>query len=331
MVFYKFKKTKYILLCFLLIFFSSCSGIKIPNVNRNVEEYKKSEAMIFVSQLKNEYEATFGSEIWDLTSGDGKTRYESYVVSNVKKYLEVIKTLNLYFSNEIENSSKVITSTINSQIMRAAQEYLDSLSQGDRNYIGCSLEDVLKMYTEYYKACYVIEYALRNEDDEISVSESKVIRVDQIVMSDRDRAYSVREELNQRGANFAYFARQYSESDVVSLKIERGDELSGMFPEAFLLDNGEMSDVIEFNKKYYIFKCTDAYDVYETEKRKEYIKKAIRSKAFADFYYEYADQNVIVLKDPYWQEITLKGHPETTTSNFFEIFSKYFGEELDLL
>ena len=60
--------------------------------------------------------------------------------------------------------------------------------------------------------------------------------------------------------------------------------------------------------------------MYETEKRKEYIKKAIRSKAFADFYYEYADQNVIVLKDPYWQEITLGGHPETTTTNFFDIF-----------
>ncbi len=324
------KKLKSFFVALSLFVLSSCSGIKIPNVNRNVEEYKKSEAMIFVSQLKNEYESTFGSEIWGLTSGDGQTRYETYVISNVKKYLEVIKTLNLYFSTEIENSSKVISSTINSQIMRVAQEYLDGLSKGDRDYIGCSLEDVLKMYTEYYKACYVIEYALRNEDDEISVSESKVIRVDQIVMSDRDKAYSVREELNQRGANFAYFARQYSESDVVSLKIERGDELSGMFPEAFLLDNGEMSDVIEFNKKYYIFKCTDAYDVYETEKRKEYIKKAIRSKAFADFYYEYADQNVIVLKDPFWQEITLGGHSETTTTNFFDIFNKYFGEELKL-
>jgi foldase protein PrsA len=247
---FNIKKHIYFVLALVLVFSSSCSGIKIPNVNRNVEEYKRSEAMIFVSQLKNEYESTFGGEIWNLTSGDGKTRYETYVIGNVKKYLEVIKTLNLYFSTEVENSSKVITSTVNSQIMRISQEYLDGLSQGDRDYIGCSLEDVLKMYTEYYKACYVIEYALRNEDDEISVSESKVIRVDQIVMSDKEKAYSIREELNQRGANFAYFARQYSESDVVSLKIERGDELSGMFPETFLLDNGEMSDVIEFNKKY---------------------------------------------------------------------------------
>ena len=326
-------KNKKLLLFILIVIVGvlpSCSGIKIPNVNRNIEEYTKSESMIFVSQLKNEYEETFGSDIWKLTSGDGKTKYESYVVSNVKKYLEVIKTLNLYFSTEIENSSKVITSSVNSQIMKVAREYIDSLSDGDKKYINCTLEDVLKMYTEYYKACYVIEYALRNEDNEISVSESKVIRVDQIVMSDKEKATKVREDLNQRGANFAYFARQYSESDVVSLKIERGDELSGMFPEAFLLDNGELSDVIEFNNKYYIFRCTDAYDQYETERRKEYIKKAIRSKAFTDFYSEYASQNVIVFKNPYWQEITLSNHPETKTTNFFEIFNKYFGEELKL-
>ena len=123
MEFFDLKKIKSFFLVLSLLLLSSCSGIKIPNVNRNVEEYKKSEAMIFVSQLKNEYEATFGSEIWGLTSGDGKTRYETYVISNVKKYLEVIKTLNLYFSTEIENSSKVILSTINSQIMRDAQEY----------------------------------------------------------------------------------------------------------------------------------------------------------------------------------------------------------------
>lgn len=299
----------------------SCKGIEFENQKiAKAEEFSRAEAMIFVAEEKNKYENKFGYSLWNLKSGDGSLYFKDYIVSITKGFIEKLMVLKL----TAEDLNIIISNVDNEKIDNASKEYFNSLSQGDLDYIGCSEEDVKKAFTDYHTARLVIDNLSKNASTELSISEAKVIRVQYIVFDDRESAVKTAEELTKRGANFSYFAKSRSKETEIEMIIKRGDETSTRFPELFYLSDGQVSEVIQFKNRFYLFKCVEDYLVDETEKRRLEVLRSMKNSEFDEKFKKYEETYNIRSNSSYWREIDLQEGRDCTIDKFEDIYYKFF-------
>lgn len=312
---------KNIILLLLVLSLFSCKGIEFENQKiAKAEEFSRAEAMIFVAEEKNKYENKFGYSLWNLKSGDGSLYFKDYIVSITKGFIEKLMVLKL----TAEDLNIIISNVDNEKIDNASKEYFNSLSQGDLDYIGCSEEDVKKAFTDYHTARLVIDNLSKNASTELSISEAKVIRVQYIVFDDRESAVKTAEELTKRGANFSYFAKSRSKETEIEMIIKRGDETSTRFPELFYLSDGQVSEVIQFKNRFYLFKCVEDYLVDETEKRRLEVLRSMKNSEFDEKFKKYVETYNIRSNSSYWREIDLQEGRDCTIDKFEDIYYKFF-------
>lgn len=304
------------------ILFTSCKSVKIASaVTTSMQEFSEEKSMILVAEEKNKYESRYGSDIWKLKSGDGLQNFSDLIVSNVKKYIESIITINLIG----DKYNVVINNEDKEKIEELANEYFDNLTQGDINYINCDIDDVRELYSDFHKARLTIDHVTKNANIELSISESKVIKVQYIVFDDEATAIAVASKSEVKNSNFAYFAKQYTKSkDSIERIVMRGDDFSKPFPEIFYLGTGQKSKVLRHEDKYYLFKCIDDYMVDETTARKEEILKQLKENAFYKEYDKFASENPVKLKSDFWKGINLSEGADSTTNRFYDLYYKYF-------
>ena len=316
-----FKKTVLVLSCVLMVCsFISCKGIEITGKTEDVDGYTEAQAMIVIGSERNRYQNQLGAEIWDLPVENQQERtYGPYFVAKMKEFLQDIKTLNLLATEK----GIIATSTDMEKIRTVAHDFYDGLSAEDMAFMGdCTLEDVISIYTEYFVACKTAEYLISDVDSEVSDADAKIIRVQEIVVSDELLAEQLLQQVNVSGANFSYYARQNSEDPNIEKTLAKSEKEDAIYQAAFALEEGQISDIIEQDGKYYILKCIDAYDEAATLERKKKLEETIRSNALLKQYTAYADEHIVRFREPFWKEIDLTAHPESDADNFFSLFDE---------
>lgn len=317
------KKKIILLILLLLAFCSGCRTIKIAQaVTSSMEELSHPESMILVAEEKNKYESRFSNRIWLLKSGDGNQNFSDLIKSNVKKYIENIILINLM----ADKYNIVINNTDKEKINKLSEEYYDNLTEADIKFIKCTKQDVINLYSVFHKARLTIDHITKNANVELSISESKVIKVQYILFDDYKTAAYVATSSQAKGASFAYFAKQYTKEkdDIIEKIVMRGDEFSKPFPEIFYLGNGDVSDILQHEGKYYIFKCLDDYMEDETRERKIDILKQLKEDAFRNEYKKFEIDNPVKLSSDFWNKIDLKEGEDCTVHNFYDLYYKYF-------
>ncbi len=313
------KKTALLLSCMLLACsFVSCKGIEITGKTEDVDGYTEAQAMVVVGSERNRYQNQLGAEIWMLpVENQQESTYGPYFVSRLKEFLQDIKTLNLL----AEEKGIIATSTDMEKVRTIANSFYDGLSPEDIAWMGnCTLEDVISMYTEYFVACKTAEYLISDVDSEVSDADAKVIKVEEIVVSDELLAEELLQDVHVEGANFSYYARQNSEDPNIEKTLAKSEKNDVIYQAAFSLEEGQISDVIEEDGKYYILKCIDDYDEEATLQRKEKLESTIRSNALLRQYEAYADEHIVRFREGFWKQIDLTAHPESTADNFFSLY-----------
>lgn len=317
---------KSIILCYLLVLvLYSCRGIQIQNSKQaSIEEFTKGQVMIFVKEEKNKYENAFGKEVWNIKSDKGTQTYKDYVLSNVKKYIESLMVLNLYTQN---NGISLSTQEM-SKINNATNEYYLSLNDNDLSYMECTKEDIEQLFIDYRLATLAIDQMTKNSDIELSISETKVIETNYLVVNDRKTAEKILEGIKGKGANFNYYANTYTIEDNknTQMVISRGDNMSIIFPEVFYLASGEVSDILEYQNRYYIFKCICDYKEKESKERRIKILSLLKNKEFNEQYINFYESNKILLGASYWKDIDISLGDNLSNTSFYDIYDKYFGK-----
>lgn len=322
MIFRKFLKTTVTFLSCMLMACSlvSCKGVEITGKTENVDEYTEAECMIVVGSERNRYQNSLGPDIWNLPVKDQhEETYGPYMVSKIKEFLQDIKTLNLM----AQRTGIIATSTEMDKIRTVANEFYNGLTPEDIQFMGdCTLEDVVRIYTEYFIACKTADYLISDSDLEVSDAEVKVIKIQEIECSDRAAAENLLELVNVEGANFAYYARQNSEDPEIEKTMSKSDKTDALYTAAFNLEEGQISGIIEENDKFYIIKVVDAYDEDATHDKKIQLESALKSKAFFEEYGEYKDQHIVRFREDFWSKIDLNSNPESKADNFFSLFNE---------
>ena len=305
----------------LLFLLSSCKGIAISGKTENIPGYTEAQAMIVVGSERNRIQNVMGKEVWDLpVAGQVEKTYGEYFLAKTKEFLQDIRTLNLM----AEEKGIIANGTEMESIRTAANAFYQSLSEEDKAFFGnCSLKDVVDMYVAYFVAEKTAKSLLANVDTELSAAEAKVISVEQIVVQDENLAKELEEKVKLAGANFSYYARQYSEDPEIQKRLSIGEKEDKLSEMAFSLEKDEISDIIAENGKFYILKCVNPYDEEATRDRKERLEKSIRILKFNESYSAYQKEHIVRFRESFWKEIDLHAHRESTADFFFSVYQEY--------
>ena len=297
-------------------------GIPIVSDNKVNYDYPKAQAMIIVANERNRYEKVYTDQIWDVELDGGET-FESYLLEQVQAFLKDLKTMNLLADSRLLE----LGSGEREQIRQVSELYYQGLTEGDIQYMGVTLADVEAMYEEYYVANKLVNELTLEMDMEVSDSEAKVITVQQVVLTDREKAAEIIAATAEQNSDFAAVVQEKTDEKPQELKVGRGQLDKDLEEAAFALEVGQISPVVESDGQYYIFQCVNDYEVEATKERKAQLYEERKSQAFGRIYAQFQLEHEIVLTDPMWSELQFLETDQTTADNFFVLYQEEFGSQ----
>lgn len=253
----------------------------------------KAEYMLVLMNTANQYKSDFGG-IADWNSKvDEDTTLESYVMEKVKEDISVKYAL----AAMAENKEISLTEDEKTNITIAATEYYLTLTEEEKSYTGADVNDVEKVYTNYLLADKVYAELTENAGTKISDEEARVIKIQYIRMStDKNKenkiqsTYETVTDLVNGGYQpFSREAKQYSEDATIEKTLKKNETTAKHEVEAFNLNSGEVSNIIQDGKNYYLVYCVESYMKDETAKNKQNIINKAKSDYFNKQYNYFLD------------------------------------------
>lgn len=300
---------------------AGCSkGLPISSDMKEVKAYSLPETMIVVATERNRYTQVYTDQIWDVPMGEGGETFQSYILKEVREFLEEMKTMNL-LAREKEIT---LSSVEQDQVTKLAQKYFQGLTPQDIEYMGITEEDVKNLYKEYRLANKLVDELTKHVDLEVSDNEAKVVRIAQIKVADQETAAAVLEKVSAEGTDFMSVARDRSNTSEIERQLGKGEESSEYENAAFGLAEGQISGIVQSGGSYYILKCLDDYDEKATQEHKKKISADRKNQAFYQVYNQFLAENKITFSDEIWDSITFSKDDQTQTTNFFELYRQVF-------
>ena len=296
------------------------------------------EVMIYLTNIRNQYEDVFGEEIF-AQNIDGISIEES-IKQTVLARIAKIKMMNLmaeYYEITLDERELELAEN-------AAAEYYQSLSAEEiASMDGATQETVLQLYEEYALANKVYQYLVQGVNQEISDDEARTVTVWQIFLStsydrengeradvseaEREAVYQQAESICERleaGEDFMTLASEYSDAGELEAYYRKGEQEESLVEAVFQLAENEVSGIIEGKQGYYIFQCISTYDMEQTEARKREIVKERQQEMFGQIYTMFIGDKRCYLNEELWDTISFTEQSSGATSNFFDIYAKYF-------
>ena len=348
------KKRRLIRLCMMLlcIFLAGCLGgckdskrgkvvfttslakdelFRIDQVSCTLPEY-----MLYLVNTQNKYEEVFGKEIWEV-SFDGIT-LEDNVKDNVLAKIARMKSVYLL----AQQKEITLSEQEDKLLQEAAKKYFSSLSEVEVEALGITQEVVLQLYRENALADKVYRQIIAEVNPEISDDEARTVTIEQILlrtgMEDAsgnwityseemkaealNRINFVREQAVGGEQSFTELAGKYSEEEIISVSVKKGELDAALETVVFSLQTDEISEVIETSQGYYLLKCISTFDKAQTDANKLVLIEQRKNEAFSTEYDAFVESKARKLNEKLWQKIELNQTPGVNNKSFFEVYEE---------
>ena len=297
---------------------SGCSVKEALSSNKSgAKEYGKAETMVILSTERLRYEELYTEQIWRAAVDNRGTVFESVLLTQVHDFLKELKLM----SSMAGENGIVLTSREKGLAKAAATRYYEELGDANADAFGLDKGEIEDFYTDYWTAEKLVDQLTGDMNLEVSDSEAKVITISQIVVSDRETADAALLKAQEENADFTSIAKEYSESEEIKLQIHYGMMGTSYEKAAFALENGQVSDVIAEDGKYYILKCISDYDVDATKIRKEEMMRQKKQDAFYTSYQAYKAENPLSEDKELWEKLSVTECP-LVDADFFAIYEE---------
>ncbi len=301
------------------------------------------EIMVYLTNTQNQYESVYGPEIWQ-AKAEGIT-LEQNIKDTALARIAQIKSMNLLAAEH----GVELTAQEKGYAAAAAKEYYGSLNDTERELMGVSEELIEKLYAEYGLANKVYNFIIRDINPEISDDEARTITVQHVLIrtyaldgsgekieytaAAKEEAYQLAEEVlelardEEEGTDFEQLVERYSEDSKGTYSFGKGDMEPAFEEAAFNLGKGEISDIVETKFGYHIIKCISTFDRAETDANKVKIVEERKKEVFGQEYDTFVKSLTRNLNEEVWGQVAFIHNEAVTTSDFFDIYGKYFAAE----
>ena len=299
-----------------------------------------SEMMMYLTTTQSRYEKVYGDRIWE-TNLEGVTLEEN-MKDMVLAQLSQIKAMNLLaIQEQVELSTEE-----KSKVKEAADAFYETLSKEERKVLNADKDLIERLYREYALANKVYYHIIKDVNPEVSDDEARTITVDHILIKtysldennrkqefdsvQKREAFARAQEVLQKaqsGVSFDSLIATYNEDDQSQYSFRKGEMNLGFETTAFNLGKGEISDIVETEYGYHIIKCITTFNQEETDANKIVIVEKKREEVFGQRYSQFASELTKAVNEDLWTEISLIDEVEIDTSEFFDIYQEYMGEE----
>lgn len=290
----------------------------------NGEECTPGEARLYLANYQNLYGKEYGVDLWthEFSEDAVDATLEEYV-----RDITLLQLSNIICMNQLAKQKELTLSDGEKELVKeAAADYYQSLTDAEKKYMDIDKNDLEKFYTKYAIAEKLYENLTEGVNEEVSVDEARVIRVQQIFVSTFEKAEAVAEELED-GDEFSNVAGTYNEASSIETTYARGEMVDKVEKAAFALDNDEISGMIAVDNGYYFIKCLCKNEEELTEKNKESIIEKRRKEQFDDVFNAFVEGSEFELNPKVWDNIKIDTSGDITTNSFFEVYDSYFKEK----
>ncbi len=286
-----------------------------------------AQAKLFLVNEKNQYEKSFGSELWKQKLG--KQTFEDYIRDVVQNQLAQMKAMVLLARKEqitLEEEEK-------EQAKVAANAYFSSLTAEEKEILQVTEGEIQQFYEDYCLADKIYQKLTSQVEQEISDSEARVIVVQHIlfeVNEETEEKQALRNQLLklkekvEEGSSFSALAAEYSEDTTIEYSFGRGEMETAFEEAAFALSVGEVSDIVESSSGYHLIYCVNDYDVEKTTSNKVTIMEKRKQAAFDRVYQDFAAELVSEINEKAWNGIQFDELAPVTTQSLFSVYKEYF-------
>lgn len=300
------------------LMFTGCNVKETLSSNKSgTKEYGEAETMVILSTERFRYEELYTEELWGAVVDNRGTAFESVLLTQVHDFLRELKLM-----SDMADENEITLSSREKEIVKAAaSQYYEQLGSVNADSFGLELDEVEDLYADYWAAEKLVDKLTSDMNLEISDSEAKVITVSQIVVSDRETADEVLLKVQEENADFGSIAKEYSETAEIKMQIHYGLMGSAYEKAAYSLENGQISDVIAEDGKYYILKCVSDYDVEATKVRKEEMMRQKKNDAFYTSYQAYKAEHPLTEDKELWERLSVTECP-LVDADFFAVYEE---------
>ena len=299
-----------------IVFTTGLSGNQLFKIGKSV--CTLPEAMIYVMDYQRQYEGVYGVEMWEHDFG-GVT-FEEYVKDTIVDQLASMKAITLMAGDY----DVALSSDEENQVSQAAQEYFDALSTDQIEYMDLELKDVEGLYRDHALSGKVYEEITKDVNTEVSDDEARIITVQQIRLDSSETAQTVKEQLDS-GRDFAAVASAYSLDSQITYTFGRGEHDSAYEEAAFVLENDQVSDIIETEDGYYILKCVNNFDQEATEANKITMVEKRRDELFESVYDQLVAETPSQFNSRLWGKVHFADWTGEMPPDFLGIYEQYLG------
>ncbi|MCM1039175.1 MAG: peptidylprolyl isomerase [Ruminococcus sp.] len=298
---------------------------------------KLPEIMVYLTNIQNQYESAYGTEIWNINLGD--VTLEQNVKDIALAQIAQIKTMNLMAKQyQVE-----LTEEEKAQAKEAAKTYYALLNAAEIEEMGVDEATIETLYREYAIAEKVYRYIIKDINPEISDDEARTITVQHILIKTyaldgtgkkieytqkaREDAYKTAVEVcekAQAGEDFDELIRHYSEDEKSTYSFGKGEMDPAFEKAAFNLGTNECSDIVETDSGYHIIKCISTFDKEETDSNKVKIVEQRREEVFGQEYDAFVKTLTRKLNEELWESVSFIHNEDVTSANFFDIYHACF-------
>lgn len=348
------KKLKKIYLSIILIItfvgsscMTGCDGKVYLTTGLNEDELIKVSGQIVPMSLgklilaveKNSYSEGLKADIWKMEA-DGVT-LEERLKDTVINQLAELKTISML----AQEKNISLTVTEKEKVKTAAKEFYEGLTKEEVTSLGITEEDVRSLYEYFAVSQRLYELITGGVEIEISDEEARVIRVQYCYVRnfyydeknaehglDEYGLKAARDKIEEaydkviKGADFSLIAKEYSDDTVYEYEFGRGEMTENFENQAFLLENGQVSGIVEDEKGFYIIKCISNYEELKTEENKKELVKKYKNKVFTEMYEPYMREQTYEYNNKKYDAIDINSIV-FNNKNLYEIYAQYFEEQ----
>ena len=168
----------------ILLVFAAVSGIlffkngfSVRKETGDTSGFSDAQTMLIITTEANRYRTVYTDQIWQVEVGDGQS-FQTYLLEQIRTFLKEIKIMNLL----ADERGIQLTGQEKEQLRQLSSEFYQSLTEADRACTGAGEEDVYVMYEAYHRANRLVDEVTKNVDLEISDSEARVIKVQELCL-----------------------------------------------------------------------------------------------------------------------------------------------------